>query len=93
MTQGLLYDRRWRLQVGDWLTDSLRVLFEVQRNRDYHPNAATVTVYNTTQETRTAFARNQPVSLFGRKMQMGLLTDKMCSYERMSQGDRQDQNS
>lgn len=65
MTQGLLFDRRWRLQVGDWLTDSLRVVFEVQRNRDYHPNNSTITVYNTTQETRTAFARGQRVSLFG----------------------------
>lgn len=65
MTDRLLFGRTWRLQVGDFVTDSLRVTFQVARTRDYHPNAATITVYNTAPTSRSQFAARAPVSLFG----------------------------
>lgn len=65
MRERVLFDRTWRLQVGDFVTDSLRVAFQVERNRDYHPNAATITVYNTSPTSRSQFAAQAPVSLFG----------------------------
>jgi hypothetical protein len=58
-----LYDRRWQLQVGTFVTDELRVTFDITRSLDWHSNQATISVYNLARSTRDQFNRGQSVSL------------------------------
>lgn len=65
MSNGLLFDRKWRLQVGSFQTDSLRVSFDIEKTRNYLPNGATISVWNLSRPTRDQFDKGAPVSVFG----------------------------
>ena len=58
-----LYDRRWRLQVGEFATEELRVTFDITRSLDWHSNLATISVYNLARATRDQFDKGQSISL------------------------------
>ena len=58
-----LFDRRWQLQIGQFVTDELRVAFDIQRSLDWHSNTSTVSVYNLARLTRDQFDRGTQVSV------------------------------
>jgi hypothetical protein len=60
-----LYGRSWTLTAGVYQWSDLRVVFEVKRNLNRHPDPAQITVYNLSRAHRAAFSQGDPIVLVG----------------------------
>lgn len=58
-----LFGRQWALTIGDRQWTDLRVVFEVNRNLNKHPDPAQITVYNLANQTRSGFRGGEQVRL------------------------------
>lgn len=58
-----LYGRAWSLTAGKYQWSSLRVVFEVKRNLNRHPDPAQITIYNLAREHRASFAQGDAIVL------------------------------
>lgn len=58
-----LYGREWALTVGNRQWTDLRVVFEVKRTLNKHPDPATVTIYNLAAATRASFKQGDQLRL------------------------------
>lgn len=58
-----LYGRAWNLTAGVYSWSDLRIVFEIKRNLNRHPDPAQITIYNLAAEHRASFQAGDPIVL------------------------------